>query len=45
MKRKWTKQSAEKFINDVERCKKEKGLTYWSAIDYLKYHKNMSVSI
>jgi hypothetical protein len=41
MKRKWTKQSAENYISKA----KEKGLTYWSAIDYLKYHKNMSVSI
>lgn len=41
MKRKWTKQSAEKFISDVEKYKKQKGLTYWSAIDFLKRHKTM----
>ena len=34
MKRKWTRASAEAYI---ERAK-EKGLTYWSAYDYLKKH-------
>ena len=38
MKRKWTKESAEKYIKNA----KQKGLTYWSAIDYLKKHKTMS---
>ena len=37
MKRKWTKDSAEKYIKKA----KEKGLTYWSAMDYLKNHKIM----
>lgn len=37
MARKWTKQSAEKFIKEA----KIKGLTYWSAVDYLKHHKTM----
>lgn len=37
MKKKWTKQSAEKYIKEA----KQKGLTYWSAIDYLKHHKTM----
>jgi len=37
MARKWTKQSAEKYIKEV----KQKGLTYWSAKDYLKHHKTM----
>lgn len=31
--RKWTKESATEYI--------KKGLTYWSAIDYLKHHKTM----
>lgn len=31
----WTKQSATEYIKKA----KEKGLTYWSAIDYLKKHK------
>ena len=37
MKRNWTKESAEKYIKNT----KEKGLTYWSAMDYLKHHKTM----
>lgn len=37
MARKWTKQTAAEY---VKRCK-EKGLTYWSAMDYLKNHKTM----
>ena len=37
MSRKWTKQSAEEYIKKA----KEKGLTYWSAVDYLKHHKIM----
>lgn len=35
--RKWTKETAERYIKQA----KEKGLTYWSAVDYLKYHKMM----
>lgn len=38
MKRKWTKESAEKYIKNA----KVKGLTYLSAMDYLKHHKTMS---
>lgn len=34
MKRKWTVASAESYIQRA----KEKGLTYWSAYDYLKNH-------
>ena len=37
MKRKWTKQSAERYIKEA----KQKGLTYWSTVDYLKHHKTM----
>lgn len=37
MARKWTRQSAENYIKDA----KEKGLTYWSATDYLKHHRTM----
>ena len=36
--RKWTKQTAEEYIRKA----KEKGLTYWSAVDYLKHHIMMS---
>lgn len=35
--RKWTKESAENYIKYA----KEKGLTYWSSVDYLKHHKTM----
>jgi len=35
--RKWTKQSASDYIKNA----KQKGLTYWSAMDYLKHHKTM----
>lgn len=35
--RKWTKESAQAYIKQA----KEKGLTYWSAVDYLKHHKTM----
>lgn len=37
MKRKWTRQTAQEYIKFA----KIKGLTYWSAIDYLKHHKTM----
>lgn len=37
MARKWTKQTAEDYIKKA----KEKGLTYWSAMDYLKHHRTM----
>ena len=37
MKRKWTKETAQAYIKKS----KEKGLTYWSAVDYLKNHKTM----
>lgn len=39
--RKWTKESAEAYINKA----REKGLTYWSAMDYLKHHKTMRAII
>ena len=35
--KKWTKQTAEEYIKKA----KEKGLTYWSAKDFLKHHKTM----
>lgn len=38
MKRKWTKQSAEEYIR---KAKDNKGLTYWSARDFLKNHKTI----
>lgn len=35
--KKWTKETAEKYIKTA----KEKGLRYWSAMDFLKHHKTM----
>lgn len=35
--RRWTKQSTEEYI---KKCR-EKGLTYWSAKDFLKNHRTM----
>ena len=35
--RKWTKETATNYIKQA----KEKGLTYWCAVDYLKHHKTM----
>lgn len=35
--KKWTKSTAEEYIKKS----KEKGLTYWSAVDYLKNHRTM----
>lgn len=35
--RKWTKETAQAYIKNA----REKGLTYWSAVDYLKHHKTM----
>ena len=35
MKRKWTKETAQAYIKKA----KEKGLIYWSAVDYLRNHK------
>ena len=37
MKRKWTKETAERYIAKA----KEKSLTYWSAKDFLKNHRTM----
>ena len=41
MKRKWTKETAERYIAKA----KEKGLTYWSAKDFLKNHRTMHAII
>ena len=41
MKRKWTKQSATNYIEKIDKAKGLRGLTYWSAMDYLKHHKTM----
>ena len=37
MSNKWTVQSAKKYIKEA----KQKGLKYWSAVDYLKHHKTL----
>lgn len=39
--RKWTKQTAENYIKTA----KQKGLTYWSAKDYLKHNRTMHSAI
>ena len=41
MKRKWTKQSAEVYVEKIKKNKAKMGLTYWSAVDYLKHHRTM----
>lgn len=41
MTTKWTRQSATAYIEKIEKTKGQKGLTYWSAKDYLKSHKTM----
>ena len=43
--RKWTKQTAEYYIAKIEKRKEQKGLTYWSARDFLKHHKTMGAII
>ena len=42
MKRNWTKESAKKYVDKVDKDKQEKGLTYLSAKDFLKHHKQSS---
>lgn len=42
MKRKWTKEKAKKYVDKVDKSKQEKGLTYLSAKDFLKHHKQSS---
>lgn len=42
MARKWTRENAERYINKIENIKGCKGLTYWSAMDYLSHHKVMN---
>ena len=37
MKRKWTKESAERYIKTA----KQKGLTYWSVKEFLRNHRTM----
>lgn len=39
MKRKWTKETAEKYVALVERGRAPMGLKYLSAKDYLKYDR------
>lgn len=42
MKRKWTNESAQKYIELVEKGKEPKGLKYCSAKDFLLNHKILS---
>ena len=45
MARKWTKKSAEEYVDKITKIKGQKGLKYWSAVDYLKHHKTMGAII
>ena len=40
--RKWTKKSAEEYVERIDKNKGKTGLKYWSAVDYLKHHRTMS---
>lgn len=40
--KKWSKVTAEDYVTKVEKGKKEMGLTYWSAKDFLMHHKTMN---
>lgn len=42
MKRRWTNETAQQYIEKVEFGKEPVGLKYWSAKDYLKNHKRFS---
>ena len=37
----WSKETAKKYIEKIDKAKSKRGLTYWSAIDYLKHHRTM----
>lgn len=40
--KKWTKENANKYVEKVKKGKQEKGLTYLSALDFLRHHKKNS---
>lgn len=40
MKR-WTRESAERYITRIDKAKGIRGLSYWSAVDYLRNHRTM----
>lgn len=42
MKRKWTKETAQKYIELVEKGKEPMGMKYLSAKDFLENHKFFS---
>lgn len=42
MKRKWTNETASKYIELVEKGKEPQGMKYLSAIDFLRNHKILS---
>lgn len=42
MKRKWTNETAQKYIELVEKGKEPMGMKYLSAKDYLQNHKRLS---
>lgn len=37
----WTRESAERYVTRIDKRKECRGLTYWSARDYLKNHRIM----
>ena len=37
----WSKETAKKYIEKIDKAKSKRGLTYWSAVDYLKHHRTM----
>lgn len=45
MARKWTKESAKEYTDKILKKKGQKGLTFWSATDYLRHYKTMKAII
>lgn len=39
--KKWTKETAGRYVTKIDKSKGTRGLTYWSARDYLKNHRTM----
>ena len=42
MKRKWTNETAQRYIEKVEKGKEPMGMKYLSAVDFLKNHSVLS---
>lgn len=39
--KKWTNEAAKRYTTRIDKVKGIRGLTYWSAKDYLKNHRTM----